>query len=641
MRPNFALNFLPEGLDLLHRLPPAAGAPDAASRWETVGHVPFEAPRFAEGVAALKARAAELYPAPYYCTLVLPRDQVRFLEAVVTGTEEIEDQVRARLDGATPYPLEDLAYCWQEDDDGRLRIAAIALETLEEAERFAIAQGFAPVTFMAQGDPEDSLYPEAPWFGATFCAETLLEGESPEPERGEPVFPLTPGPELAEARSAVPLAAPQQPGTEPVVRAAEAALHQRPDPVRAPAAPQPSAGLSDESSRMTVFGARGVRGPTPAGGLLRGLILLLVLIALALGGWLALKGPGAFSDLRLLFGAPSETGDVLQSPAQTTGADAPVGDDSPQARDPHPTQIASGQVATPAEARARYGATGIWQRAPAQSPVPQPTQLGQITFPQITAADRVGATQALPAPPGLRPGTGFRSPPNPPPADEKFALDSRGLVPATTDGAETPQGVMVYAGHPEVLPPATVFPEAPVPEAASDPEAADPATAPGADTPVANGPVTAPITPRKRPEGLVPPEPEAPPVPEGSHAAEEGLRPRPRPENFQAKVAAAQAKAAAAPPAPTPSAQTVVPARPSPASVARTATDKNELNLKQVNLLGVTGSTSKRTALVRLGDGNVVRVKVGDTLDGGRVAAIGETQLRYIKNGRNILLQMP
>jgi hypothetical protein len=34
-------------------------------------------------------------------------------------------------------------------------------------------------------------------------------------------------------------------------------------------------------------------------------------------------------------------------------------------------------------------------------------------------------------------------------------------------------------------------------------------------------------------------------------------------------------------------------------------------------------------------------VGVGDRLDGGRVAAIGEDSLQYVRNGRNITLDIP
>jgi hypothetical protein len=34
-------------------------------------------------------------------------------------------------------------------------------------------------------------------------------------------------------------------------------------------------------------------------------------------------------------------------------------------------------------------------------------------------------------------------------------------------------------------------------------------------------------------------------------------------------------------------------------------------------------------------------VKVGDKLDGGKVAAISDKELRYIKRGQNITLELP
>jgi hypothetical protein len=34
-------------------------------------------------------------------------------------------------------------------------------------------------------------------------------------------------------------------------------------------------------------------------------------------------------------------------------------------------------------------------------------------------------------------------------------------------------------------------------------------------------------------------------------------------------------------------------------------------------------------------------VTVGDAIDGGKVAAIGESELRYIKGGKNITLKVP
>ena len=80
---------------------------------------------------------------------------------------------------------------------------------------------------------------------------------------------------------------------------------------------------------------------------------------------------------------------------------------------------------------------------------------------------------------------------------------------------------------------------------------------------------------------------------------------------------------------------------PSSANVARQATISNAINLRQINLIGVYGTASDRRALIRLSNGRFVKVQVGDRVDGGQVAAIGEREVRYIKGGQNHVLSMP
>ena len=85
----------------------------------------------------------------------------------------------------------------------------------------------------------------------------------------------------------------------------------------------------------------------------------------------------------------------------------------------------------------------------------------------------------------------------------------------------------------------------------------------------------------------------------------------------------------------------IVPDVPSSPRVAKKATIQNVLNLRKTNLIGVYGSSKSRRALVRLSNGKRQMVTVGDTIDGGKVAAIGESDLRYIKGGKNITLKVP
>ncbi|EKE45871.1 hypothetical protein OCGS_0097 [Oceaniovalibus guishaninsula JLT2003] len=88
-------------------------------------------------------------------------------------------------------------------------------------------------------------------------------------------------------------------------------------------------------------------------------------------------------------------------------------------------------------------------------------------------------------------------------------------------------------------------------------------------------------------------------------------------------------------------AATVAPRVPSSASVSKAATTPNAIKLRQLNLIGVYGSKANRRALVRLPSGRFEKVKVGDRIDGGRVAAISDGQLQYVKSGRSIVLSMP
>lgn len=118
--------------------------------------------------------------------------------------------------------------------------------------------------------------------------------------------------------------------------------------------------------------------------------------------------------------------------------------------------------------------------------------------------------------------------------------------------------------------------------------------------------------------------------------------PQSRPSNFDDAVAKAlkEAEQVASAPA-VPASAVVTPSIPSSASVAKQATFENEINLGKINLIGVYGSSSDRRALVRLSNGKYVKVQVGDKLDGGQVAAISDDALRYVKRGKNVVLEVP
>ncbi|OYU19741.1 MAG: hypothetical protein CFE34_03760 [Rhodobacteraceae bacterium PARR1] len=144
-------------------------------------------------------------------------------------------------------------------------------------------------------------------------------------------------------------------------------------------------------------------------------------------------------------------------------------------------------------------------------------------------------------------------------------------------------------------------------------------------------------------------------------------RPAPRPADMARAVEAAVAAAARQPePAPQPEPEpepqqaanpdiapemlaeaevdepeAAMPAVPTRASVAKQATVANVLSLSKLSLIGIYGTPSNRHAMVRQANGRYVKVSIGDRIDGGRVAAITESELRYQKGGRMLVLEMP
>lgn len=204
-------------------------------------------------------------------------------------------------------------------------------------------------------------------------------------------------------------------------------------------------------------------------------------------------------------------------------------------------------------------------------------------------------------------------------------------------------------------------PEAETALAAAQPDEALDQTA---ETPPPGGVSLAALRPQRRPTDLAVPaaEPAAPGIDLAGATAEAvaqspipGARPSNVEERARQLLAAAAAQPAAAPaPQGAAGARSVEdedeegetassatgPSIPSSASVARQATETGALRLNQINLIGVFGAPNDRRALVRLSSGRVVRVQVGDRLDGGQVSAIGESELRYTSGGRNEVLRI-
>lgn len=470
----------------------------------------------------------------------------------------------------------------------------------------------------------------------------------------------------------------------------------KPAPVPAPAPAAQDAALPQdadpreaEKNRLTVFGARKpkkAKPPIPIGGKPRflGLILtaILLLFLVSVAAWASVflddgiarffggdKRDRAIAELASPEELAEQDSDVQLAALDDGSVDLTLEDGTA------PTglsQVAPPPVLSPEEAEARYAATGIWQASPVQPPLPRAIALEDVYIPSIDgkisgedAIALLGPDQREDAQPG--------SVQAPAPAGTTFDIDDNGFVRATPEGASTPEGAVVYSGRPAVVPPAVpqrLLQPAETPEGEGTEPAADAAPAPL---------VTAASRPRLRPDSLVEDtertqlggntraelsrlrpqlrprvekqaeEEVAQTAPPTAQAVATSRKPGARPSNFANIVTRAQRNqqrqqeqqqeqatqvAAVAP-------RTVTPSIPSAASVSRAATQKNAINLSRVNLIGVYGKPSSRRALVRLSSGRYKKVKVGDRVDGGRVSAIGETQLNYTKGGRSITLRMP
>ncbi|WP_323783395.1 hypothetical protein, partial [Leisingera sp.] len=168
IKPAFALSLSSVGIELIYR---------AKDGWRSVGGTPFDADDLPAALAALREDAQRLAPGEFFCKLVLPDEQIRYLTAE-TGDLPVEARIEAArqaLEGATPYPVDELAFDISVEGS-RTHVAAVALETLDEAETFAVAHGFGPASFVAA--PENSGFRGEPFFGTT----RAIRGTEVEPD---------------------------------------------------------------------------------------------------------------------------------------------------------------------------------------------------------------------------------------------------------------------------------------------------------------------------------------------------------------------------------------------------------------------------------------------------------------------------
>jgi len=519
------------------------------------------------------------------------------------------------------------------------------------------------------------------------ATESLKEPEEDEPESGAMSF---------FSRRAKPRGSSEGPAIRvPRLRSAPPATATAPPPSVIPPA-------GSEKERLTIFGARKTEsadsneapGNKPR---FLGLVLtvVLLLILAGVGAWASIFGDDGLSrffgrDAPRIVELPSQTKDELEIEGEEAMVPDPDAQLAALGKGPEPlndTELrpepSPSTTMTFEDVKEKYAVTGIWALAPDAPPLPAVQPADDFYIPSIDPAIETQDALALPQLAKLPSDKGLSKQPNPARHGQTFELDERGLVKATTEGSLSPDGHMVFAGKPAAFP-------------ASLPERGDTASVED----LARGERLSQIRPRTRPSGLIesneratlgglsrselankrprirPPSAEAiaqavqrqeeekqdavPRTPGAvtialtdssdettpdldpnatPQAVATSVKPKNRPSNISRIVERAEQeqeevqKVAAA--------ATVAPRIPSQASVAKQATVRNAINLRRVNLIGVYGKPSNRRALVRLSSGRYKKVKVGDRIDGGRVSAISDSELRYQKNGRNVTLKMP
>lgn len=456
---------------------------------------------------------------------------------------------------------------------------------------------------------------------------------------------------------------------------------------------------ADEAERLTVFGARSqpsARGKPRFLGLILTALLLLLLVGVA--AWSTIFGGSDPAEISVE-SAPeiALTPPIEAEPEIAVGVEAEtVPEIIPPEAEAEPEAVATTppppEDLTPDEMMARYAATGIWPLAPEPPAQADTTDLDEFYLTSIDEA--VNFQDAVALPPASETVLDRRpeTPAAPAPPGTQFTRDARGFVQATPEGALTPDGILVRAGPPPVRPPETPTRALPVPGLEQSAETAAEAARLGGIRPRTRpenlieqqerGALSgltrselASLRPRLRPQAVIeaaaaaaapPPAPEVQPADISSaslaaalieanrgsvaeslpQAVGTSIKPKVRPQELEQAARAPQPDRATPGEDEEPEIQTAAAARvapniPTTASVARSATEANAINLRNVNLIGVYGSPQSRRALVRLANGRYQKVQVGDRLDGGQVSAIGDSELRYNKRGRDVVLRMP
>ena len=119
---------------------------DASGHWHRLGSVSPDIENLSEALANLRQTAVPDAAGPLEVLVALPADQIKGLDLDHTDTSSAA--LQQALAGQTPYEFSELCVDCRPTAKGQT-IAAIAQETLEEAEDLTEAFGFKAVGFVA------------------------------------------------------------------------------------------------------------------------------------------------------------------------------------------------------------------------------------------------------------------------------------------------------------------------------------------------------------------------------------------------------------------------------------------------------------------------------------------------------------
>lgn len=228
MTVNLALTLSFEGIGLLTRVP---------GGWHLLGEVGLDSPDLESDLAKLRAQAVDVGGDDFATTLVLPNDQIKYLTLPSGRMSEKKHRQQAEdaLEVETPYRTDQLVF--DISLQGRTpQVAAVARDTLDEAEAFAVEHAFNPIGFSAM--PSEDTFSNAPDFGDTARARAagikvtadktaiVVVGTGPLPKVApEPVVdvPAASVESASDTPKEVPAAKPLAPATKPEAAEAKAA----------------------------------------------------------------------------------------------------------------------------------------------------------------------------------------------------------------------------------------------------------------------------------------------------------------------------------------------------------------------------------------------------------------------------------